>query len=56
MADSSSSSSNYYGPHTTQLDYNKAFQEAVSWAQTNEGEDETPTTIARIYHIKEPSI
>jgi hypothetical protein len=48
---SSYPSTNYYGPHVTKQDYDRAFNEACLWAL--ESEEHRPTAAARIYHIKE---
>jgi hypothetical protein len=48
------SPSTYYGPHLTKDDYNCALNNARIWAL--EHPEETPTTAARIYHVKEDSI
>jgi hypothetical protein len=48
---SSYPSTNYYGPHITKADYDRAFNKARLWAL--ESEEHRPTTIIRIYHIKE---
>ena len=44
-------STNYYGPHVTKADYDRAFNEARLWAL--ESEEHRPTAAARIYHVKE---
>jgi hypothetical protein len=44
-------STNYYGPHVTKADYDRAFNEARLWALENA--EHRPTTAARIYHVKE---
>jgi hypothetical protein len=46
---------NYYGPHFTKAEYDSAFNNAFLWA-LGEGSGETPTTAARIYHVKEDSL
>src|SRR5271168_2499276 len=47
-------STNYYGPHITKADYDRAFNEARLWAL--ESEEHRPTAAARIYHVKELAI
>ena len=44
-------STNYYGPHVTKPDYDRAFNNARLWAL--ESEEHRPTAAARIYHVKE---
>jgi hypothetical protein len=44
-------STNYYGPHITKSDYDRAFNEARLWAL--ESEEHRLTAAARIYHVKE---
>ena len=39
------SSSNYYGPHATKQQYDRAFNEARLWA-LGEGIEELPATVA----------
>jgi len=42
---------NYYSPHVTKADYDRAFNKARLWAL--ESELHRPTATARIYHVKE---
>jgi hypothetical protein len=44
-------STNYYGPHVTKADYDRAFNEARLWAL--ESKEHLPTAPARIYHVEE---
>ena|ERR1700730_6803558 len=47
-------STNFYGPHVTKADYDRAFNEARLWAL--ESEEHRPTAAARIYHVKELAV
>lgn len=47
-------STNFYGPHVTKADYDRAFNEARLWAL--ESEQHRPTAAARIYHVKEHAV
>src|SRR6187402_1358539 len=47
-------SSNYYGPHRTKPEYNRAFNSARIWAIENP--KESPRAAARIYHVKEEAL
>jgi hypothetical protein len=44
-------STNYYGPHITKLDYDRAFNNTRLWALKSE--EHRLTTAARIYYVKE---
>ena len=44
-------STNYYGPHVTKSDYNRAFNEARLWALKSK--EHRLTTATRIYYVKE---
>jgi hypothetical protein len=44
-------STNYYGPHVTKSDYDRAFNKARLWAL--ESEEHRPTAFAKIYYVKE---
>jgi hypothetical protein len=48
---------NYYGKHVTKQDYDRVYKKVCFWLQNTGpegGSRETPTTITRIYDIKEP--
>jgi hypothetical protein len=46
---------NYFGPHATKPDYDRAFDQARNYA-LGEGEEENSATAARIYHVKEDAL
>jgi hypothetical protein len=42
---------NFYGPHRTEQEYHKAFNDARDWLEV-EGKGESPLTAAHIFNVK----